>query len=62
MSASEQLLAQRPPLVPSIVIVLAEPLQPGARYVIETTMINLLGVTETSMRPLVIPEAPPDST
>ncbi len=62
VSASEQLLAQRPPLIPSIVIVLAEPLQPGARYLIETTMINLLDVSETSVRPLVIPEAPPDST
>ncbi len=52
------LLRQRPALTRSLVITVAEPLVPGARYVVEATVTNLLGATEQSLQPLVLPEAP----
>ena len=57
----EALLAQREQPRRAAVLLLGEPLQPGERYVIETTMRNLLGAAATSLRVLVMP-APPDAT
>jgi hypothetical protein len=52
------LLRERPALTRSLVITLAEPLVPGGRYVVQATVTNLLGATEQSLQPLVLPEAP----
>lgn len=56
----QELLAQRPALLRTIVILMAQPLLPGERYVVETRMRNLLGAEETSLRLLIVPV--PDST
>lgn len=56
----EALLAQRQQLRRTAVLLLAEPLLPGERYVVETTVRNLLSAEETSLRVLAVPV--PDST
>jgi Bacterial Ig-like domain len=60
--SAQEILAQRPPLVASIVIVLVDPLRPGTRYIIETTVPNVQGYVATSLRPLEIPAAAADSS
>jgi len=59
--AVSPLLDDRLPLRRSFVIIVDPPLQAGARYVLRTTVTNVLGIAETTMRAVLVP-APPDSS
>ena len=60
-SAAERLLAQRPVLSSTWYVVVAQPLEPGARYLIQAVTRNVSGVEAESLLPLLVP-ALPDST
>ncbi len=60
-SRAERLLLERPVLSQTWYVEMIQPLQAGARYLIEAIARNLSGATAQSRRLLLVP-APPDST
>ncbi len=56
-SATAQLIAERPPLSAIVIVEVAEPLEAGARYVIDASVENLTGARDESQSVLVMPEA-----
>lgn len=55
------IVSERPPLRRGFVLIVETPLVPGTRYEVRATVTNLLGIAETSARPVLVP-APPDSS
>jgi hypothetical protein len=60
-TAAQRLLATRPALYDVWIVRVAQPLEPGGRYLVGATALNLGGATRESRGVLVLP-APPDST
>ena len=53
------ILRQRPKISSALVVRLRAPLAPGARYLVETDVANLLGVRRSSLQAVAVPEKPP---
>ena len=52
------ILRQRPKLSNTLVVRLAAPLVPGAHYLVQTDVTNLLGARRSSHQTVAVPETP----